>query len=112
MRAINEFQAVGQWQSRSVIGDFRVWRVHATVEALQLVASDAAALRDFSDRLLHDLSANRPGTLGGVWGIQLWQKVAPTEESLRDTAGIIATVISVQPVEHGYAVGCRIENKR
>lgn len=31
---------------------------------------------------------------------------------MRDTAGIIATVISVQPVEHGYAVGCRIENKR
>jgi hypothetical protein len=47
-----------------------------------------------------------------VWGQQLWHRFVPGERSLRDTAGIEATVLKVDPTGRGYRVQCRIVNHR
>ena len=46
----------------------------------------------------------------GVCGYRLWTPSVPSENSLRDTAGIEATALSIQLAERGYRVQCRIVN--
>jgi hypothetical protein len=47
-----------------------------------------------------------------VWGSRLWPRFAPGENSLRDTTGIEATVLKVEPTERGCRVQCRLVNHR
>jgi hypothetical protein len=48
----------------------------------------------------------------GIWKRQLWPTGSPSEASVRDTAGVTAAVLSVQPAERGCRLLCRIENRR
>lgn len=47
-----------------------------------------------------------------IWGRQLWPSYASGEAVLRDTAGIVAAVLEIQPVRGGCSVLCRVENHR